>query len=68
MKTDETQMTRMTSQQIQAAAQAIDRVFPWPGASNHGPVCQFEDGSFAHLISVEAAKAALEAAAGASRK
>lgn len=53
----------MDKAQIQAAAQAIDRTIRWPSAIDRGPIVEFEDGSFAYLMSVEAAKAALKAVA-----
>ena len=51
----------MTDAQIQAAAEAIDRMMPIPPAVNPGPAFLFEDGSLVRLISFEAAEEALKA-------
>ena len=52
----------MTSEQLEAAAIAVDRIIPYAPAVNYGPSVLFEDGEIVQLISLEAARAALKAA------
>ncbi len=52
----------MLTQQIEAAAKAIEQLIHYPAAINNGPIAELSDGSFVHLTSYNAAVAALQAA------